>query len=370
MATTLSLSRRRLLQFCALVPLAPAGCTLRPSLPGQARVSLRAESKKDTIPQFSTVAAAIAAAPPHGSEPYRILVDAGVWDEKLVVDRPNVHLIGAGRARCRIGSDRAAGHRRDDGEPWGTWGCASVIVRAPGFRARALTFENRFDYRAHLAKPVLETVGANGAQAVALMLDHGSDRALIEDCDIVGHQDTLFAEAGRTWLRQCRVLGSVDFIFGAGDCVLDGCEIVSRFRPGKERQGYLTAPSTLAAQVHGLLLRGCDLSREAEVPDASVALGRAWRPTREFADGRYGDPAVRGSAQFVDCRMDAHIDANGWDAMSYTARDGSRVMFQPGDARLGEVGSRGAGAVRTEKRPLIDEATAQALRRYRPFDAS
>lgn len=363
----MTLSRRRLLQFCALVPFVPTGCMPRPAGRFDARVSREARAQHDTIPHFTSIADAIAAAPASGGAPFRIAVDAGVWDEKLVVDRPGVHLIGAGRARCRIGSDRAAGHRRDDGEPWGTWGCASVIVRAPGFHARALTFENRFDYLAHLAKPVLETVGANGAQAVALMFDQGADRALIEDCDIDGHQDTLFAEAGRSWLRGCRVRGSVDFIFGAGDCVLDDCEIVSRFRPGKQRQGYLTAPSTLAAQTHGLLLRDCVLRREPGVPDASVALGRAWRPTRAFADGRYGDPAVQGSAVFLDCRMDAHIDATGWDAMSYTARDGSRVMFEPGDARFGEAGSRGPGAVRDERRPVLDEVTATALRRYRPF---
>ncbi len=367
----MSLSRRRLLQFCVLAPLVPAGCMPRPSGRFDARVSRRRDAPAHvsiaTVPHFNSVSDAIAAAPSAGGTPFRIFVDAGLWDEKIVVDRPDVHLVGAGRERCRIGSDRAAGHRRPDGEPWGTWGCASVIVRAPGFRARALTFENRFDYLGHLARPVLETVGANGAQAVALMFDQGSDRALIEDCTIDGHQDTLFAEAGRSWLRRCRVRGSVDFLFGAGDCVLDDCEIVSRFRPGKERQGYLTAPSTPVSQERGLLLRRCTLSREPPVPDASVALGRPWRPTRTFADGRYGDPAVRGSALFVDCAMDAHIDANGWDAMSYIARDGSRVMFDPGDARFGEAGSHGPGAMRGERRPILDEATATALRRYRPF---
>lgn len=363
----MSLSRRRLLQFCALAPLASAGCTPRPAGRFDARVSRAVSPRDERIPQFHTLAAALAVAPPEGGRPFRIAVDAGLWDEKLVIDKPDIHLIGADRARCRIGSDRAAGHRRDDGEPWGTWGCASVIVRAPGFRARALTIENRFDYRAHLERPVLETVGANGAQAVALMLDRGADRALIEDCDLVGHQDTLFADAGRVWLRHCRVLGSVDFIFGAGDCVLNDCEVVSRHRPGKQRQGYLTAPSTLAAQAHGLLLRRCRLQREPAVADASVALGRPWRPTRQFSDGSYGDPAVRGCAQFIDCWMDAHIDASGWDAMNYTARDGSRVTFEPGDARFGEAGSRGPGARSGARRPLIDDTVAERLRHYRPF---
>lgn len=359
-------SRRRFLLQASLASLSLPGCFVRRGAEPFDAVVAHGPVAGDG-PRHASLAAAIAAAPATGMRPFRIAVGEGVWNEKLVVDRPNVQLIGAHRSRCRIGSDRAAGHRRDDGQPWGTWGCASVIVRAPGFRARGLTFENRFDYRAHLVRPALETAGANGAQAVALMFDAGSDRALIEDCDIDGHQDTLFAESGRSWLRRCRVRGSVDFVFGAGECVLDDCALVSRFRPGKERQGYLTAPSTRAAQAHGLLLRRCNLLREAEVPDASVALGRPWRPTRTFADGRYGDPAVRSSAVFVDCWMDAHIDANGWDAMQYTARDGSRVTFAPREARFAEAGSRGPGAWRSQARLQLDAAAAQKLRRYQPF---
>jgi pectinesterase len=358
-----ALPRRRFLIQASLASLSLAACARRgeaqplDAVVGDMPAAAGAQ-------RYASLAAAIAAAP--GTRAFRIGVGAGSWDEKLVIDTPNVQLIGVQRGLTRIGSDRAAGHLRPDGQPWGTWGCASLIVRAPGFRARALTIENRFDYRAHLARPVLETVGANGAQAVALMLDRGADRAVLEDCDIDGHQDTLFAEAGRTWLRRCRVRGSVDFIFGAGECVLDDCEILSLHRPGKERQGYLTAPSTNAGQAVGLLLRRCNLLRETGVADASVALGRPWRPTRDFADGRYGDPQVRGSAAFVDCWMDAHIDAQ-WDDMAYSARDGSRVMFPALEARLAEAGSRGPGALAGPRRPRLDDAQAQSLRRYQPF---
>lgn len=361
-----SLARRRFLIQASLAGMALGAC-----VPRRAVNELDAwVSREDTAvlpaPRHASIAAAIAAAPANAARPFRIGIAAGVWDEKLVITRPNVHLIGADRRLCRIGSDRAAGHLREDGQPWGTWGCASVIVRAPGFRARALTIENRFDYLGHLARPVLETVGANGAQAVALMLDRGSDKALLEDCDIEGHQDTLFAEAGRTWLRRCRVRGSVDFVFGAGECVFDDCELVSRHRPGKERQGYVTAASTPQQQPMGLLLRRCNLLRETGVPDASVALGRPWRPTRQFADGRYGDPHAIARVALIDCWMDAHIDAH-WDDMNYTARDGSRAVFAAADAQFAEIDSRGPGAVRDQRRPLLDAGEAQRLRRYQPF---
>lgn len=360
------LTRRRFLIQASLAGIGLGACASRRATAEPDAWVSHSDAAGSPAPRHASIAAAVVSAPLSGSRPFRIAIDAGSWDEKLVIDRPNIHLIGVDRRLCRIGSDRAAGHLREDGQPWGTWGCASVIVRAPGFRARSLTIENRFDYLGHLAAPVLETVGANGAQAVALMLDRGSDRALLEDCDITGHQDTLFAEAGRTWLRRCRVRGSVDFIFGAGECVLDDCELVSRHRPGKERQGYVTAASTAQAQHVGLLLRRCNLLREAEVPDASVALGRPWRPTRQFADGRYGDPSAIARVALVDCWMDAHIDAH-WDDMNYTARDGSRAVFAATDARFGEIDSRGPGAGRDQRRPLLDAEEAQRLRRYQPF---
>jgi len=277
-----------------------------------------------------------------------------------VIDRPDIHLIGAARDKSILSYNAAAGHTGPDGQPLGTWGCASVIVRAPGFRARALRIENAFDYVAEILHPTLQPIGPNGAQAVALMLDAGSDRTRLDDVDIRGHQDTLFVDTGRSLLRNCRIAGSVDFIFGAGACVLEECEIVSRHRPGKERQGFIAAPSTLAAHLAGLVFRRCHLQKETAIAPRSVALGRPWRPTRTFSDGRYGDPAVRGNATFIDCWMDDHIDATAWDAMAYTARDGSRVMFDARDARLAEFGSRGPGAIASAVRPQLSASEAHA----------
>jgi pectinesterase len=323
---------------------------------------------------FRSVQAAIDAAPAQARQPWRVRIGAGTFFEKLVVDKPDVHLFGAGRAQSILSYNAAAGHAGPDGKPLGTWGCASVIVRAPGFRARDLCIENAFDYVAEIQHPTLQPIGPNGAQAVALMLDAGCDRTRLDNVQIRGHQDTLFVDAGRSLLRNCRIDGSVDFVFGAGTCVLEDCEIISRFRPGKERQGFIAAPSTLAAQRYGLVFRACHLRKEAAIAPRSVALGRPWRPTRNFPDGRYGDPAVRGSATFIECWMDDHIDANAWDAMAYTARDGSRVMFDPRDARFGEFGSRGPGAIGSHARPQLDVAAAReyatsAVLRGWDFDA-
>lgn len=309
-------------------------------------------------PVFDSVSAAIASAPSDGKRPYRIKITRGFWREKIVIDKPNIHLIGDDRNQCVLSFNAAAGMLRTDGSPWGTWGCASVIVRAPDFHAENIRIENAFDYVGNLSAPKFEVIGPNGAQAVALMLDAGADRSVLKNVDIAGHQDTLFVDAGRSLFQHCNISGSVDFIFGAGTAFFEDCDIVSRFRPGKERQGYIAVPSTLQTQKHGLIFDRCRLLREKEIPDASVALGRAWRPGKQFSDGKYGDPAVLGTAVFLSCWMDAHIDPKGWDAMAYTARDGQRVMLQPEIARLYEYDSRGPGAAHSTTRRWLNKAQA------------
>jgi pectinesterase len=335
------------------------GCRMpaRDSMLADARVS-RSGTNGNGMPVFPDIGSALRAAPPDAATPYRILIDAGIWREKLVIERANIHLIGAGRERTRLQFDAAAGHLSADGTPWSTWGCATLIVRAPGFHARDLCVENSFDYIEHLRSPTLEQIGANGAQAVALMLDHGADRSLLERVDIHSHQDTVFVDAGRSRFNDCRISGSVDFIFGAGCAVFDRCTVHSRFRPGKDRQGYVAAPSTRADQTYGLCFLDCALTRDVDIPDASVALGRAWRPTRTFADGSYGDPDVLGAVAYLRCTMDAHIGAVAWDEMAYTARDGSRVMLDPMLARCFEHRSRGPGALVNARRRQLDDAAA------------
>jgi pectinesterase len=228
--------------------------------------------------------------------------------------------------------------------------------------ARNLTIANTFDYVGNLQEAEDDPTRLKDPQGVALMLDEGSDRALIDDVELFGHQDTLFIDRGLSLFRRCRIQGSVDFVFGSGRSMLRGCEIVSRFRPGKPRQGYVAAPSTPVAQPFGLVFHDCRLTKEAEVPAPSVVLGRPWRPARQFDDGRYGDPAAVGNAAFIRCWMDDHVSADGWEEMGYTAKSGERVFLQPKEARLVEFDSRGPGARASARRRVVtpDEAARYA----------
>jgi pectinesterase len=296
-------------------------------------------------PSYPDLASAIAAAPADGRRPFRILIRRGVWDAQVVVDKPFIHLIGEDRQGSIISHLAASGLGADDGKPYGTFRTPTMFVRSPDFHARNLTINNAFDGLAEMTKPGgLHSHNGAGPQAVALMLDKGSDRAAIVECDILSYQDTLFPDAGTALFDHCLITGSYDFIFGAGRAWFEACEIRSRPRPVDPVDGYIVAPSTPIDQPFGFVFHRCRLTKEAGTAKGSVYLGRPWRPSSAFPDGRYGDPRFVAAASFLDCWMDDHIAPAGWTEMWYTGKDGNpRTMLQPEDVRFSQYGSRGPG---------------------------
>lgn len=312
--------------------------------------------------RFRTLKYALDSAAQSARDPYRILLLPGRYHEKLEVSRPGIELVGAGRDLSILSFDAASGLRRPDGAEWGTAGSATLTIRAPRFAARHLTIANGFDYPDNFARTGSDPARIASPQAVAVFLATGSDDAQFEDVALTGFQDTLFVDAGRSRFLRCRVAGHVDFIFGAGWALFENSDIVSRPRPGVNPQGYVTAPSTPRAQPHGLVFHDCRLAAENDqVLPGQTFLGRPWHPARTFADGRHADPDAIGSTVLLRCWLDQHIATTGWTEMGGTARDGSRTMFQPGEARFFEFESRGPGAVRNESRRELSATEAKRL---------
>jgi pectinesterase len=128
--------------------------------------------------------------------------------------------------------------------------------------------------------------------------------------------------------------------------------------------GYIVAPSTPIDQPFGFVFHRCRLTKEAGTAKGSVFLGRPWRPTTTFPDGRYGDPRFVAAACFLDCWMDDHIAPEGWTEMWYTGRDGDpRTMLQPEDVRFSQHGSRGPGRAAFQRgKTLTDAETVRITR--------
>ncbi len=325
------------------------------------------EPKLKQLPRFNSFAKALAAAPGHGD--YTIGVASGDYYEKVTIDRPRVSLVALpGQAtKPRLYFDAYAGmsaqyHR----EGWGTPGSATLTINAPDVTLSGLHIENSFAFIANDRLPADDPKRIRHSQAVALLLDTGSDRTLVADSQIDGNQDTVFVNAGSSYFYRSRISGNVDFIFGAGLAVFDQCEIVSRPRAKPfsvgEVQGHITAPSTNIERPWGLVFIHSRLTREEGIPDNSVSLGRPWHPTTTFVDGRYADPEAIGSAIYLDTWMDAHIIEVGWANMKGTARDGTKSrVFTPTESRFFERNSQGPGADEHSDRRALGKDNYQAL---------
>lgn len=300
---------------------------------------------------FASVQAALDAAPMESTLPYKVFIQPGNYYEKIVIDKSNIQLIGAGMDKTRLYFDAYSGQVSEPGKTWGTRGSGTVIVRATDVQFHQLTIENTFDFVANDALENDDPQKIRHSQAVALHLDKGSDRVLVRKVKLLGYQDTLFVDAGRSWFDQNIIAGNVDFIFGAGNALFTDSEIITRIR-GRDSipHAYVTAPSTQIVDEFGLTFIRCTLTREPGVPDNSTPLGRPWHPTTDFPDGRYADPKAIGKAVFIDTKMDAHITRDGWYWMGGTTRDGGKEPFMPEDARFFEYQSDGPGAHKNDKR--------------------
>lgn len=300
---------------------------------------------------FATIAEALEAAPSDEFGPYRVWIRPGTYREKLEIIRPDVHLLGTDRDDVVISWDDAGSTVGAGGNELGTWGSATLIVSAPGFRAENLTVENAFDYPANEALPEGDLRRVERMQAVALMTTGESDRAVFKNVTIRGYQDTLLVDAGRHWFQECRIEGHVDFIFGAGQAVFERCEIVSRNRANKNPTGYVTAPSTSGSKPFGFLFVDSRFLKEEGVPAGSVRLGRPWHPQ--------ADLSVNGSAVFMRCYMDDHLGPEGYAPISGVNAAGERIWFEVDEnSRFFEYDNYGPGALESPHRPRLGSKEA------------
>lgn len=342
------------IHYIILAILIFTGCASQPKSIYNARVD---KAAKPAANSFTSIQAALDAAPVNSPSPYIIFIAAGDYYEKINITKPNIQLLGESANTTRIYYDAYAGKTYAEGKTWGTPGSATVTIRAINIHLRQLTIENAFDFLSNDALANDDAKRVANSQAVALFLDTGSDRVLVRDTRLLGYQDTLFVNAGRSWFDNSFIAGNVDFIFGKGNALFTNSEIHTLGR-GKSNHphGYLVAPSTQITDEFGLTFINCKLTRDESVPDNSVPLGRPWHPTTQFPDGRYADPNAIGKAVFINSWMDSHITLNGWYSMNGTAKDGTKIPFLPEDARFFEYNSSGPGAVvNSKRRQLSDE---------------
>lgn len=231
---------------------------------------------------YPTIQEAVNAVRDFYESPVTIFVHKGVYHEKLRIPpwKHFIHIVGEDKDSTIITNDDYSGKNNHHYEPAtrvDTYTSYTLLVAGNDCILENLTIQN--------------TAGEKG-QAVALHID--ADRIVIRNCNILGWQDTFYLarEGSRSFIDQCFISGSTDFIFGAATAVFSQCSIESL------KNSYITAPSNSYSYSYGFVFLDCDLIAKSERINR-VYLGRPWRS--------------HAKVMFYGCNFGSHITAAGWD---------------------------------------------------------
>ncbi|KAK8503221.1 hypothetical protein V6N11_066486 [Hibiscus sabdariffa] len=215
----------------------------------------------DGTGNFTTIMNAVKAAPDYSMNRFVIYVKKGLYRENVEIKKKkwNLVMIGDGMDVTVISGNRSF----IDG--WTTFRSATFAVSGRGFIARDITFEN--------------TAGPEKHQAVALRSD--SDLSVFFRCAIRGYQDSLYTHTMRQFFRECKITGTVDFIFGDAVVVFQNCQILAK-------KGLPNQKNTITAQGRkdpnqptGFSIQFCNITADTDllpnVNSTPTYLGRPWK---------------------------------------------------------------------------------------------
>ncbi|KAL1553267.1 pectinesterase [Salvia divinorum] len=241
---------------------------------------------------YKTVQEAVGAAPDNSSGRFVIRIKTGVYNETVRVgfEKKNVVFLGDGMGKTVITGAMNVGMPRVS-----TYNSATVGVMGDGFMASNLTIEN--------------TAGVDAHQAVAFRSD--SDLSILENCEFIGNQDTLYAHSLRQYYKSCRIQGNIDFIFGQSAAVFQDCLILIAPHQNEPEKGGDYNPVAAhgridPAQSTGFVFQDCVINGTDEYmamyavnPDVHKSyLGRPWK---EYS-----------RTVFLGCTLETLLSVDGW----------------------------------------------------------
>lgn len=220
---------------------------------------------QDGTGSFTTVQAAINAAPVGRTAPFTIFIRNGRYKEKISVpaNKTFLHFIGQSVANTVLTFDDFSGKPMPGGGTYGTSNSASVIINAADFAAFNITFEN-----------------TTGESPQALAINVQGDRAVFQGCRFLGGQDTVLSQNPsatspvKHYFRNCYIDGTVDFIFGSSTAIFERCVIYAKTRSAAGAS-YITAANTPQGQAYGYVFRNCIIPANHGL--TSYFLGRPWQ---------------------------------------------------------------------------------------------
>jgi pectinesterase len=243
---------------------------------------------QDGSGDYTTIQQAVDNAKAFPYERITIFVKDGFYKEKVKIHEwnTNISLIGESKEKTIISYDDYFG--KINMGPNSTFYTPTLFVEGDNFIAKNLTIEN--------------TSGEVG-QAIALSVF--ADKVLIENCNLLGNQDTLYAsgDSAKQYYKNCYIEGTTDFIFGRATAFFESCIIYSK------KSSYITAASTPQGVEYGFVFNNCKLTANDSV--TNVSLGRPWR--------------IYAKTVFINCELGGHIKPEGWN--NWSKPDAEKTTF-------------------------------------------
>ena len=264
---------------------------------------------KDGSGNYTSVQAAITAAPTNRTSPWRIFIKKGKYVETVVIpsNKPFMQLIGENMAETIISYDNYSGKANPAGGTYGTSTCGTMIINAADVMLMNLSVENATGYGIN-ANALVPAPG-DGPQAVAVYTT--SDRVVFYNCRMNSGQDTYYGgnnRGTRVYMKNSYIDGNTDFIFGSSTIIFDTCIIYPRTRLDNSTGGYVTAANTKAESGYGYVFRDCKLTKNRGT--TFYTLGRPWQNDAGTADAAKS----RNKTVFLNSFMGASIKPEGWSA--------------------------------------------------------
>lgn len=302
---------------------------------------------QDGTGDYTTLQAAINAAPDNGKERFVILVKNGKYDkEKLIVPKTKTYLTIKGEDKNKTiisyhmyDCNNEASGNKCPAESWELWKhdkdliftSATFTIMADNFRMENLTVEN--------------TAGPVGQ---ALAISSQGDKGAFVNCNFLGYQDTvLLRENGdRQYFEGCLILGRTDYIYGSGIGYFQDCEIRSW------GGGWITAPATYKEQAYGFVFNQCRFTYVDNSPREGddgnpIAIGRPWH--------NYPKVAI------LNSEMCAEMHPEGWPTiwnMEYAATSPDLHLYEYNNT------GKGADMSKRAKWAGIKALTAEEAKAY------
>ncbi|XP_027338375.1 pectinesterase/pectinesterase inhibitor PPE8B-like [Abrus precatorius] len=225
-------------------------------------VSWDAVVATDGSGNYSKVMDAVHAASDYSMRRYVIYVKRGVYVENVNIGKKkwNIVLMGEGMDVTVITGNLSYSKNLT------TYRTATFAVNGRGFIARDISFRN--------------TAGPERGQAVALRSD--SDLSVFYRCGIFGYQDSLYAHGLRQFYRECKITGTVDFIFGYATAVFQSCQILVKKGLTKQKNTITAQGKRNSTDPSGFSIQFCNISADDDllpaVNSTLTYLGRPWKP--------------------------------------------------------------------------------------------